>query len=388
MASNTAPFPLPHDCKCPKDQYCPYFMQLQACEYSQEALEHFDTNRHGMIPCQHGKECDAFQRLIGGGYMLDDRCHCAIYKHPSRRDNAHIEKTVGTNKFVSAPLRIVHKAARWRFSNRLCYQKRYVQDTDDSEYLLDKESLMAELRKNGFEWVMQIPNSDTDSSKTTPKNYKTLWDVAAEKMEHPKHRAIKKILSLLEILAILLYTGTVVYRELRHDEMLYWKEFNSDPPKRNWPILSSILSQAIRKLHKYGASARPNVTYHGLHDVVVDPKTFDAASNDRDLSTKLSNVFMYGTFVSTSTDQDIALDYIKSDCLNPTGCLMRMKLKLNSFIRPISICIGADISWLSKFPYESEFLIDKCQGFHLESIQYAMEGYQIADLVELDENYS
>ena len=364
---------------------------------------------HEMMQCRHGKVCYAFQRLNGGGYRLDDRCHCAIYKHPSRRDNAHIEKTLDSKKFISAPLRVEfhHCNGMWAICDNLIHlRKKVIKFKNSSELGLNEKELMKEIKKNRFEWVMLIPKYSglfgIVFSKISPvfeKNPKTLWDIAKEKMEHPRHIEMGKPLTLVEILAILLYTGTDVYRDLRHDEMLYWKEFalHADPcfitlelshsSKRKWPVLSTILSLAINKLDRFDITCKPHFTYHGLHDVNVDPQTFDVKyqSNDSTLLTKrpVSDAFMYGTFVSTSTDKEVALEFMKSDHNKHNGCLMEIGLhKIGRF--EIMRCIGADVSWISKFPYEKEFLFDKCQGFRLISNDFHhTEGYQIVRLVDL-----
>ena len=269
--------------------------------------------------------------------------------------------------------------------------------------------------------VMQIPNNDSLISKTKDKpaknsglfstffskispvfeeTPKTLWDVAKEKMEHPRHKEMGMPLTLVEILAILLYTGTDVYRELRHDEMLYWREFTLDVqfelscidleksklPNRKWPVLSSILSQAIIKLDKFDTRCEPDFTYHGLHDVNVDPKTFVAEFNDRPIQEhfQLPDAFMYGTFVSTSTDREVALKFMKSEDDKPNGCLMEIKFQQETCKDEVMLSVGADVSWISKFPSEKEYLFDKCQGFKLISNDSdPIEGYQVARLVDI-----
>ena len=293
---------------------------------------------------------------------MDDRGHCVVYSHPSRRDNAHIEKSVGSKKFICAPLRIDSK-------QEYDLRPKPIENT--------YEDLMAELMMNGFHSVMG------ENSK------KPLLEIAKEKMNHSRHIQIESPLSLVEILSILIYTGSDAYRNLRYEEMLFWngplqhnpervKDYYQNEEERKWPILSYTLSKAIYKLHVYDNKKRPMVTYHGLNNVEVDPMSFDCMEiNKLDLtSTKQKSRFMYGSFVSTSTDKDIAISFMKSADPIPKGCLM--EIELNCF------CIGADVSWISKFPHEREFLIDKCQGFELKSNHFdAAKQYQIVQLTRI-----
>ena len=360
------------DDDCPENQSCMHFQLCQKYKYSEKSQIHFEVSRHTMIECRYERECKSFQRLIQGGYRLDDRGHCAIYSHPSRRDNAHVEKSVGSKKFITGQLEVSTLGKKY-----LLY--------DELPIVGDKElekKFIEELENNGFGGVMKIPFES-----------KTLWDIADEKMNHPRHIEMGKPLSRVEILAILLYTGTDAYSSLRKTEIMHYAQpedilhkkswtAGMNPLKerdQKWKYFSEILSNAIKKLKINDVKRRPEVTYHGLGEIEVDPDSFFSywESLDENFFTNQRRVpdsFKYGTFISTSTKRGRALDFMReSKDKTPKGCLMELEIR--------DSCNGADVSWISKHSNECEFLIDKGSEFYLKSLEFdTCKKFQIAKI--------
>lgn len=87
-----------------------------------------------------------------------------------------------------------------------------------------------EVIKNGFGHVL-IPSDGI---------YKHLREVVEEKLSHPEHIRLGSPLFYDEMLSIILYTGTDVYRDLRTREV----EGDYD----HWKVLTTTLESALRYL--------------------------------------------------------------------------------------------------------------------------------------------
>jgi hypothetical protein len=83
--------------------------------------------------------------------------------------------------------------------------------------------------------------------------------------------------------------------------------------------------------------------------------------------TRLMSIFTRdGTFVSTSWDKEVSLGF-----MGEKGCL----LEINT-IGPPNRCqqlIGADVSWISKFSLECEYLIARKPTFEVTEIVFDYE---------------
>ncbi|CAF0899513.1 unnamed protein product [Adineta steineri] len=93
--------------------------------------------------------------------------------------------------------------------------------------------------------------------------------------------------------------------------------------------------------------------YHGLRDTEVDKYVFN-------------NPFKYGTFVSTSWDKEVSFGFMCEK-----GCLLEIDTS-----EPPDGCqrlVGADVSWISKFPVECEFLIARNPAFEITEIEFDIE---------------
>ncbi|CAF4341946.1 unnamed protein product, partial [Adineta steineri] len=106
---------------------------------------------------------------------------------------------------------------------------------------------------------------------------------------------------------------------------------------------------------------RPPLVYHGLRDTEIDKDVFNNHG-----SQKRDNYFKYGTFVSTSWDKEVSLGFMCEK-----GCLLEIDTS-----EPPDGCqrlVGADVSWISKFPVECEFLIARKPTFEIMEIGFDIE---------------
>ncbi|CAF0763212.1 unnamed protein product [Adineta steineri] len=311
-----------------------------------DANEHYHTENE----CHDGNQCSAFQRLIHNGYRPDDIEHCSKHFHAGRRGGTTTTENFGSKKFITA-------YQNW--GNDL------PKGTGLWNGIVKDGDLLQELRQNDLINEMDV--------KSGP--YKSLNDVAEEKLNHPRHREMGSPLSHDQMLAILLYTDSKVYKDLRYHEMCYSNQDfanieTSSLMQKNWPILGCLLNSAIWALDQYDKRPRPAVVYHGLYDIEVDPSTFNNHNLSKKFSTKDSPVFRYGTFISTSWDREVATTF-----MHEKGSLLEINLKEDDNDRAL---VGADVSWISKFPTECEFLIARGATFVIESISLDQQDhYQV-----------
>ncbi|CAF1161344.1 unnamed protein product [Rotaria sordida] len=321
-----------------------------------------DEFRHEKTVCRYGRECDAFIRLIENGYRKDDIGHCSIYFHEGRRGGMTIKDNFGLTKFVSA-------FQHWNPDNwcDTVFWKGQINDGD----------LVKELNDNGFDNVM----------KPADGPYGHLDEVVREKLQHPRHKFIGSPLNYQQMLSIILYCGTDAYADMRWDEIQYtmqdFTEYNdrtqNNLKKQKWPIFSKILHEAICCLDKCDSNHRPSTVYHGLRNIEIDPKTFNnhgrASLCGRAYGGDHEH-FKYGTFISTSWDKEIALSFMGSK-----GSLLKIDLTDTTEGNRERIIIGADVSWISKFPIESEFLITRCATFNIKKTYFdENHNYEIVEV--------
>ncbi|CAM4850863.1 unnamed protein product, partial [Rotaria magnacalcarata] len=345
---------------CIKDTSCPYYEQIKNHIYTRDNLLHMDEFRHEKIPCRYGRECHAFNRLVKNGYRNDDIGHCSIYFHEGRRGGMTVEDNFGLTKFVSA-------FQHWN-PDSWC-------DTVFPKIKISEGALVKELNDNGFGYVMKL----------TDGPYKHLDEVVQEKLQHPRHKSIGSPLNYQQMVAIILYCGTDAYADMRWEEIQYtmqdFTEFLFRTQKnfklQKWPIFSKILHEAICCLNECDSNYRPSTVYHGLRNIEIDPKTFNnygRASILEEYYHGGHEHFKYGTFISTSWDKRVALSFMGNK-----GSLL--KIDLTDTAKGFSGLIGADVSWISKFPIESEFLITRCATFNIQKTYFdENHNYQIVEV--------
>ena len=115
------------------------------------------------------------------------------------------------------------------------------------------------------------------------------------------------------MLVILLYTDTAVYQDLRCDEIAFCEQnpFGSTDTwrRQKWPIFGALLDSAIRQLYEHDDQENhPPVIYHGSLN------NYGEGIRKR--------FFTYGTFVSTTWDDEVALSFIDDG-----GCPLVIDIK-------------------------------------------------------------
>lgn len=323
---------------CPQNTLCNFYLEIKNNHCTTEALLHVDENRHETVPCSNGKQCDAFIRLNGNGYRPHDIGHCAIYSHTRERIGRTIQENLGTEKFISG-------FQNWGFLRTTECRV----STELGEY----GDLISEINQNGFGYVLQLEGEP----------YASLNDVAREKLKHPRHIRMGSPLSHDQMLAIILYTDTPVCADLRSSEILFCQqnpyEWQNSWFLQKWPFFGALLDSAIRVLDEYDKKVnRPPIVYHGLWNIEMDKSTFNNHGPE-----KPDNFFKYGTFVSTSWDRQTSLAFV-----GEKGCL----LEIDTYPPPNcdQRLVGADVSWISKFSSECEFLIARKPTFEIAGIKF------------------
>ena len=94
----------------------------------------------------------------------------------------------------------------------------------------NEQVLENEVKQNGFERVLH----------PTDGKYKHLSEVVNEKLKHPEHIKLGSPLYYDEMLSIVLYTGTDVYKDLRDNEIAGNYE--------KWKVMSTTLESALHYL--------------------------------------------------------------------------------------------------------------------------------------------
>ncbi|UJR29691.1 hypothetical protein I4U23_017239 [Adineta vaga] len=292
--------------------------------------------------CKLGGDCPAFVRFIDNDRDQDeDMEHCSKYIHPTRRGGMRIEDNFQSKFLITAFQSCIKTRAHQRNRN-FWFGK------------VNNGDLEAEVKKNGFAEILTS----------------SLYDSVKKKLEHEKHRLIGLPLSFNQMFAILLYTDTKLYRELRIDECLFsMKDVTSEDEctyEQKWPIFGRILNSAICCLNKHDRSNRPTTVYHGLHGIEVDPTKFN--NSGYEIRPKNNPFFKYGTFISASRREEVALAFMNMDSdVDTVSSMLVIDTRKDEDGNEI---IGADVSWISKFPDEDEFLIARLAQFGINNIQY------------------
>ena len=242
-------------------------------------------------------------------------------------------------------------------SNKTKYNKHIEMDINDSSLMSSHSSHSFDEGTNGdpegFDNVSSIvaPNAPPTyraecghykgfkSSNFINYDWTSLQEVAREKLHHPRHLEMGSCLEEEELLSILLLTGTQVGLDLIESHRKY----------RNyckWRVLQTNLISALLKLKSHDRTPNSNQFFHGLLRQKKDLKNGDKSENN---PLSINNIYLFNTFVSTTLDHRL----IESSFHNrKDGALLFLDRR-----EPV-IC--ADISWISKFPFEHEVLFAPC----------------------------
>eukprot|EP00930_Biecheleria_cincta_P053809 TRINITY_DN3952_c0_g1_i1.p1 TRINITY_DN3952_c0_g1~~TRINITY_DN3952_c0_g1_i1.p1 ORF type:complete len:483 (+),score=64.24 TRINITY_DN3952_c0_g1_i1:157-1605(+) len=314
---------------------CRNFQRVKAYQYSQSDVDHVGSYKHGdPIPCRFGRECRNWLRLCDGGYRLDDLGHCAIYQHRARvRGDSSM--WAGIHKFGTMDPETAAKA----IANDFQKIKQYTANTN----------LWEEVRRNGYQQVFTCQGGLGGPI--------SLDEVVQQKMAHPRHAELGSPLNNEEMLSFLLYSGTDCYADLRSSERAgnYTK----------WARFAAVLDVAIYNLALAAFSKGmdlPPMLYHGLGSVVAEtvslPIVIDGGGHD---NTCYETLFVYPTFVSTTWNRAVAVDFLNMNSDAEATALKGMLMNVSSQCE--SPIMGADISWISKFPQECEVLLSRFSRF-------------------------
>ena len=238
--------------------------------------------------------------------------------------------------------------------------------------------MRAHQRNRNF-WGGKVNNGDLSEEVKTNGFVKVLtsklYERVKEKLIHERHIQMRSPLVYEQMLAIILYTDTELYKELRQDEIGFsMQDVTVDTEcvqKQQWPIFGRTLNSAICCLNKYDRNNRPLIVYHGLHSIKIDPMEFNNSGYES--RSKSNPFFKYGTFISTSQHKEVALSFMGFDGRitdEYIGSMFEVDTRRDEDGNEI---IGADVSWISKFPDEGEFLIARLVQLGINDLQFHPE---------------
>ena len=149
---------------CPQGAKCKVFAQMkQKYVFKASYLEHCETYRHDTLreACRYGRRCRAYCHMTNtqmNSWNLEDRCHLAVYRHPPRDRFVSLQSGQGQG---TAMFKTHEKSPR---SDKRSHVK-----LKDSDRVVE-----AEVRRNGFGWVLTQPNG------------RPLSEVVLQKMRHAR----------------------------------------------------------------------------------------------------------------------------------------------------------------------------------------------------------
>eukprot|EP01083_Nonionella_stella_P075630 205670_1 len=294
-----------------------YHAMKNEYEYSEQNLNHImDYNHYTNYAedkpiCRYFDECHSYKRLQHNGNRLDDRCHVHIYKHPPRKRQIKLAQNTKSLIFNDA-----HHKNHPLYVPTDIEQELY-QNNENDGYL---HALLWEVIQNGFKSDLCL--TETDEKDDTY----SILTIVDDKMSAKRHILMGSPLDRGQMLSLILYTGC----DCNYD--LCSSQRSGDYAKWKW--FDRILDSAITAL-SFSESGHFKV-YSGINEVKLNKKSVGLG--------------YFVTFVSTSWDRDVAVQF-----LDNAGILIEMdeNFKDNSFV---DCC---DVSWISKFPDECEVLFTR-----------------------------
>ena len=329
--------------------------------FNNETLQHLQSFEHGArVPCRHGKECYAFQRCSQQGWAVADVCHMLLYQHPARR--AHTDASEVPSNFLQG--QSVRGGSRGaRFFGSVTYATGPQRALESNHLTCHREAradlFLSDPQQAKQELIAEMAKNDCTGMLTTPEGA-SLWSVAQAKLRHSVHEGMGTPLNEAEMIAIILYCGCDMYKNYRMSELR--SEFDT------WPCFSQLLTQAILKLSAADKRPAPDMVWHGLSGISMPTdKSLAEQEGIGGYGTQGQLPFVYGTAVSTTYSQQVALEFAGEG----SGSLLQIQLNLppgrdashgtkRGYWNRTAVCpladISADVSWISKFPDECERL--------------------------------
>eukprot|EP00486_Rosalina_sp_Unknown_P014863 CAMPEP_0201594142 /NCGR_PEP_ID=MMETSP0190_2-20130828/191545_1 /ASSEMBLY_ACC=CAM_ASM_000263 /TAXON_ID=37353 /ORGANISM="Rosalina sp." /LENGTH=447 /DNA_ID=CAMNT_0048053629 /DNA_START=34 /DNA_END=1377 /DNA_ORIENTATION=- len=314
--TNNCPFMKDNDDHKQKSECHIYTKIMQnALKCSKEDLQHMEMYNHCNINlkvCESGDKCTSYQNLLKGGHDLCDQAHIRIYDHPPRIEQNMSMLPSNFNPFA--------------FGNEDEGKFVLQEKIDDAQKGLDLEQ---KTENELLELLIKEINNNKYGDDLKRNGGKSLIDIAAEKLKHPRHVAMNSPLNKLEMLSIVLYT------EANCNYDLCASQRSGDYKK--WVVFDYVLNQACHKLSRAEDGRYP--CYSGVGGVMMDFKDCEYVCDMPCFSSKDKIPCKKGrlcTFTSTSWDINVAKRFCGSK-----GMIVAIGSDKRSW--------GCDVSWISKF---------------------------------------
>ena len=172
--------------------------------YTSDDLFHLNKYRHfrneyeSKPKCDDDQECPAFIRVEKGGHNTGDLCHLKLYRHPPRGRKAKLQENIYS---------FIHNQ---EMKENVDVHDRKNRDNDKTDEFI--KALIGETIKNGYKYDLCLLCGKDDDCKHNvyQSNDKTLLGIADAKMKHPEHILRGSPLRRAQMLALIMYTGTLL----------------------------------------------------------------------------------------------------------------------------------------------------------------------------------
>lgn len=146
---------------------------------------------------------------------------------------------------------------------------------------------------------------ECEFSYTEDNKVKYLTDEVFRKMCLQRHANMGYPLLEAEMLAVIMYTGTDCYADLRMTQ-----QGRNLENEQKWYKFSYTLDCAIMKLSYFDQIKPPRYLYHGLNGVKVIDKGIFQYNAFGEIDDSMGCSFSYSTFVSMTEDHEIAESFM------------------------------------------------------------------------------
>lgn len=323
---------------------------------------HFEDEYEQKPICRHGSTCYSYVRLDEGGNELKDRYHIKLYRHPPRSRNIELAENM----------------KEWIFNQRLrSHQDLYVPtESDRQQYKWNERdgylrALIAEVRKHGYHSDLCQECGKDDDCKHRDNS---ILGVVDETLRHPRHLAIGRPLNRAEMLAVILYTGLL---SLLLDIFLLRSLCGFAGGESNYALCKSQRAGYYTPwkwfdFNLYGALSKLSCRESGSFAVFSGFHATQCVQRDIERG-------YFQTYMSTSFKRKVAEEFMNKDGVKH-GMLIQIEKEFKN--APGVVC--ADVSWISKFPDESEILFARSARTYSDSFECsvldAVNGTQVVKL--------
>merc|ERR1711879_507045 len=295
-----------------KDQY----------QWNEENLQHlsefshFEDEFEQKPVCRYGNTCHSYVRLDEGGNELKDRYHIKLYRHPPRSRNIELAENMKEFIFNHAGRKMVDLYVPTNADRKL------YQWNERDGYL---RALIAEVQKNGYySDLCQSCGKDDDCKHRD----NSMLQVVDKTLLHPRHQSIGQPLNRAEMFAIILYTGGesnyALCKSQRAGYYVPWRWFD-------YCLYTAICKLSCKESGSFAV-------YSGFEKTQCIQRNIERG--------------YFQTYMSTSFKRKVAETFIKGGDGRKQGMLIKIEKEFKN--APGVIC--CDVSWISKFPDESEIL--------------------------------